>query len=218
MPNPGTMMRVALSFPHRGLLHAGFTLRYKTTRRTPRARGLLAICSAATFAFNNASVRRGVLTGRSARRWRSRCRSACRCSFLPRSSPAGSATCSASRARRWRALAAGILHFVWGRYCNYRATRAIGTNLVAPIQQFNLIFTLCWRSGFWARNSRCSSSLASVWCCSARASPCAAPAEVGAQGLGREDHRHRRRAPRRRSSRNMPRASRSRCCQRPAMA
>jgi uncharacterized membrane protein len=36
----------------------------------------------------------------------------------------------------------GILHFVWGRYCNYRATRAIGTNLVAPIQQINLIVTL----------------------------------------------------------------------------
>jgi uncharacterized membrane protein len=34
------------------------------------------------------------------------------------------------------------MHFVWGRYCNYRATRAIGTNLVAPIQQINLIFTL----------------------------------------------------------------------------
>jgi uncharacterized membrane protein len=36
----------------------------------------------------------------------------------------------------------GIMHFVWGRYCNYRATRAIGTNLVAPVQQINLIFTL----------------------------------------------------------------------------
>ena len=45
-----------------------------------------------------------------------------------------------------RALAAlalaGILHFVWGRYCNYRATSAIGTNLVAPVQQVNLIVTL----------------------------------------------------------------------------
>src|SRR5258705_4259068 len=38
--------------------------------------------------------------------------------------------------------AAGVMHFVWGRYCNYRATRAIGTNLVAPIQQFNLLVTL----------------------------------------------------------------------------
>src|SRR5258707_7300123 len=36
----------------------------------------------------------------------------------------------------------GIMHFVWGRYCNYRAIRAIGTNLVAPIQQINLIVTL----------------------------------------------------------------------------
>jgi uncharacterized membrane protein len=38
--------------------------------------------------------------------------------------------------------AAGVLHFVWGRYCNYRATRAMGTNLVAPVQQFNLLVTL----------------------------------------------------------------------------
>src|SRR6266545_2311876 len=37
---------------------------------------------------------------------------------------------------------AGVLHFVWGRYCNYRATKALGTNLVAPIQQVNLIITL----------------------------------------------------------------------------
>src|SRR3954465_16013270 len=45
--------------------------------------------------------------------------------------------------KAWAALSlAGILHFVWGRYCNYRATMAIGTNLVAPIQQVNLIFTL----------------------------------------------------------------------------
>src|SRR5258705_5200201 len=38
--------------------------------------------------------------------------------------------------------AAGVMHFVWGRYCNYRATRAIGPNLVAPVQQFNLLVTL----------------------------------------------------------------------------
>src|SRR5262245_30196509 len=37
---------------------------------------------------------------------------------------------------------AGALHFVWGRYCNYRATKALGTNLVAPIQQVNLVITL----------------------------------------------------------------------------
>jgi drug/metabolite transporter (DMT)-like permease len=38
--------------------------------------------------------------------------------------------------------AAGFVHFLWGRYCNYRATRAIGANLAAPVQQVNLIISL----------------------------------------------------------------------------
>jgi len=38
--------------------------------------------------------------------------------------------------------AAGILNFVWARYCIYRATKAIGMNLVAPLQQLNLVVTL----------------------------------------------------------------------------
>jgi uncharacterized membrane protein len=37
---------------------------------------------------------------------------------------------------------AGVIHFIWGRYCNYRATRAIGANLAAPVQQVNLIISL----------------------------------------------------------------------------
>src|SRR5262245_44378473 len=38
--------------------------------------------------------------------------------------------------------AAGILHFAWGRYCNYRASKAMGANLVAPVQQSNMLVTL----------------------------------------------------------------------------
>src|SRR5262249_32903890 len=38
--------------------------------------------------------------------------------------------------------AAGIIHFVFGRYCNFRATRALGSNLVGPLQQISLIVTL----------------------------------------------------------------------------
>src|SRR5262245_11798690 len=38
--------------------------------------------------------------------------------------------------------AAGIVHFVWGRYCNFRATRAMGANLVGPFQQVSLVLTL----------------------------------------------------------------------------
>src|SRR5207249_12233012 len=42
----------------------------------------------------------------------------------------------------WALSAAGILNFVWARYCIYRATKAIGVNLVAPLQQINLVVTL----------------------------------------------------------------------------
>src|SRR5262245_46758063 len=38
--------------------------------------------------------------------------------------------------------AAGIVHFVFGRYCNFRATRALGANLVGPLQQTSLVITL----------------------------------------------------------------------------
>ncbi|MGE0628368.1 MAG: EamA family transporter [Hyphomicrobiaceae bacterium] len=38
--------------------------------------------------------------------------------------------------------AAGIIHFVCGRYCNYSAAGAIGTNLSAPIMQSEVLVTL----------------------------------------------------------------------------
>jgi drug/metabolite transporter (DMT)-like permease len=105
--------------------------------------GLLAICSAACFAFNNASVRRAVLTGSIAQ-------------GMAITVPIGvplffvaalvtghlGAVLGFSPTALSALAAAGILHFVWGRYCNYRATRAMGTNLVAPVQQFNLLVTL----------------------------------------------------------------------------
>jgi uncharacterized membrane protein len=105
--------------------------------------GLLAVFSAATFAFNNASVRRGVLSGTVGQ-------------AMAITVPLGvplfllAALTSGHLGDVWefspQALAAlalaGILHFVWGRYCNYRATSAIGSNLVAPVQQVNLIVTL----------------------------------------------------------------------------
>ncbi|MGE0629270.1 MAG: EamA family transporter [Hyphomicrobiaceae bacterium] len=37
---------------------------------------------------------------------------------------------------------AGFLHFVFGRYCNYRAIAAIGTNMASPIQQWELLVSL----------------------------------------------------------------------------
>src|SRR6185503_17611269 len=38
--------------------------------------------------------------------------------------------------------AAGVLHFVLGRYCNFRASQAAGVNLTAPVIQLNSVVTL----------------------------------------------------------------------------
>jgi uncharacterized membrane protein len=55
----------------------------------------------------------------------------------------GFAALGAFDARGWFLLVvAGVIHFAFGRYCNYRATKAIGANLVAPVQQYSLILTL----------------------------------------------------------------------------
>ncbi|MPZ38787.1 MAG: EamA family transporter [Rhizobiales bacterium] len=105
--------------------------------------GLLAVCAAATFAFNNASVRRAVLTGSIAQGMAITVPMGVPLFFIAALVTGNLAAVMGFSPTALAALAgAGIMHFVWGRYCNYRATRAIGTNLVAPIQQFNLLVTL----------------------------------------------------------------------------
>jgi uncharacterized membrane protein len=105
--------------------------------------GFIALLSAATFAFNNASMRRGVLTGSVVQAMAITVPIGLPISFLVALATGSLAAVAGFSPHALVALAlSGILHFVWGRYCNYRATRAIGTNLVAPIQQINLIFTL----------------------------------------------------------------------------
>lgn len=105
--------------------------------------GFLALLSAITFAYANASVRRGVLTGTVLQAV---------AISLPVALPffvvgmllTGGFPLLATFT--WKSLGllalAGIIHFAWARYCNYRATKAIGANLVAPIQQFSLVITL----------------------------------------------------------------------------
>jgi uncharacterized membrane protein len=105
---------------------------------------IIALFSAATFAFNNASVRRGVLTGTVLQAMAITVPIGLPISFVIALATGSLAAVAGFSTRALVALSlSGIMHFVWGRYCNYRATRAIGTNLVAPIQQINLIFTLC---------------------------------------------------------------------------
>jgi uncharacterized membrane protein len=104
---------------------------------------LLAVLSAATFALNNASVRRGVLTGTVGQAMAITVPLGVPLFFLAALVTGHLGAVMEFSPRALAALAlAGILHFVWGRYCNYRATRAIGANLVAPIQQVHLIISL----------------------------------------------------------------------------
>ena len=105
--------------------------------------GILGLLAAATFAFNNAAVRRGVLTGSVAQALAITVPIGVPM-FLAAALATGSLaiiTDFSPTALAYLA-AAGILHFVWGRYCNFRATKAMGANLVGPVQQVSLVLTL----------------------------------------------------------------------------
>jgi drug/metabolite transporter (DMT)-like permease len=105
--------------------------------------GILALLSAASFAFNNASIRRGVLTGSVAQAMAITVPIGVPVFFLATLVTGTLAAVADFSSKAILALCvAGPLHFVWGRYCNYRATRALGSNLVAPAQQVNMIITL----------------------------------------------------------------------------
>lgn len=105
--------------------------------------GFLALLSAATFALNNASIRRGVLSGSVVQAM---------AITVPIGMPVfligalalgsfGIVTSFSPRALLFLSVA-GVIHFVWGRYCNYRATKAMGAILVAPVQQASLVIAL----------------------------------------------------------------------------
>ena len=105
--------------------------------------GLLALVAAVTFAITNASVRRGVISG-----------SAVQATTL--SIPVGvplfllalgvgggfGVFGELPRASVIAFAVTGVTHFVIGRYANYRAIGAIGTNLAGPVTQFNLVVSL----------------------------------------------------------------------------
>lgn len=103
----------------------------------------LAALSAATFAFNNASARRGVLTGSVAQAL---------AITVPIGVPifllAALATGHLGRLAGFSAPAigllalAGVLHFVVGRYGNFRSAQAIGANLAGPVIQLSLAVSL----------------------------------------------------------------------------
>ncbi|MCC2099001.1 MAG: DMT family transporter [Hyphomicrobiales bacterium] len=105
--------------------------------------GLLALCAAATFGLNNASARRGLVSGTVLQ--------AVAISvplgipiFLIAALIAGSLGMAAgfSGLSLFYLSIAGIIHFVFSRYCSYRAVRAIGSNLAGPVQETSMLVSL----------------------------------------------------------------------------
>lgn len=100
---------------------------------------LLALGSAATFGFNSAALRRGVLTGSVLHAM---------AITVPIGVPLFALACvlfgavDALKQFGWTSWIwlgmAGVVHFVIGRYGNYKATHALGAALSAPIQQLSV--------------------------------------------------------------------------------
>lgn len=104
---------------------------------------LFGVLAAASFGFNNASARRGVLSGGPIQ-------------GLVISMPIGMAMFAllATAFGQWGMLPriaplelfylalGGFMHFVWGRYCNIRSLAAAGSNIAGPVQQAHLLIAL----------------------------------------------------------------------------
>ena len=105
--------------------------------------GFLARMSALTFAMNNASARRGVLTGSVLQALAISVPFGVPFLFLATVLFGGYAALTefSLSSLLWFS-AAGLVHFVMGRYCNYRGTKAIGANLVGPLQDLNIIYSM----------------------------------------------------------------------------
>ncbi len=104
---------------------------------------ILAVLSAATFAFNNAAARRGVITG-SPIQGMAITIPVGLLGFVPLALATGLLAHFPHLALRsigWMA-GVGLLHFLIGRYCNYRANQAAGVNLTAPVVQLQVFVSV----------------------------------------------------------------------------
>jgi uncharacterized membrane protein len=99
---------------------------------------LFAVLAAATFALNGATVRRGVLNATVIQGMAITVPIGVPLFFIA-ALAAGQLGVIAdfTSSTIFMLSAAGILHFVWGRYCNYRATKAMGGNATIPFKQLD---------------------------------------------------------------------------------
>jgi drug/metabolite transporter (DMT)-like permease len=104
---------------------------------------LYAALGAFTFALNNATMRRGVVTG-SVLQGMALTVPIGGLSFLAMTiafGELGQLVVIPAAAIFWLACQ-GVVHFVMGRYCNYRANQLMGVNLAAPVIQLQVPFAM----------------------------------------------------------------------------
>ena len=104
---------------------------------------VFAALSAASFGLNNNLTRRGVLTGSVAQAQAIGVPIGIPMFFLFALVGGGLGSIATfSRDALLVMAATGVLHFICGRYCNYRSVKAMGANLSGPVVQLSLIVSL----------------------------------------------------------------------------
>jgi drug/metabolite transporter (DMT)-like permease len=104
---------------------------------------VLSLLSAASFALNITAARRGVVTGTPMQGMALTVPIGVAC-FLPVAIAAAQLAhlnAFSPAAAGWMA-GVGLLHFLLGRYCNFRANQAAGVNITAPVVQLQIVVTL----------------------------------------------------------------------------
>jgi len=104
---------------------------------------ILSLLSAASFALNITAARRGVVTGTPIQGTALTVPIGVAC-FLPAAIAVAQIAhldAFSPAAAGWMA-GVGLLHFLVGRYCNYRANQAAGVNITAPVIQMQIVVTL----------------------------------------------------------------------------
>jgi drug/metabolite transporter (DMT)-like permease len=104
---------------------------------------IFSLLSAASFALNNATVRRGVVSGTPVQAMSISVPLGVVC-FLPIAALAGELGRLfqfPAKAAAWMA-GLGVLHFVIGRYFNFKANQVAGVNLTAPVVQLQVVVTM----------------------------------------------------------------------------
>lgn len=105
--------------------------------------GILALLAAVTFAANNAFARRGVLKGTVLQAMAISVPLGVPLFLIAALSTGSTALVLNFTGNSWVLLSlAGIVHFVLGRYCNYRAVKAMGANLAGPLIESSLLVAL----------------------------------------------------------------------------